>query len=380
MLGKHIISMSKKNILLVSNAFYPEISPRSFRATELAKEFYRQGHKVTVISKYRDHDYSSFLQAYPIGFKMWKKSMFMTIPQVKARGLNFLVKGFFRALSILFEYPAILDMFQVKRMLKHEKDYDLMISFAVPFPVHWGVARSRNRNHRIADKWVADCGDPFMFARLDTFRKPFYFKPLELSFCRKCDYISIPFKQLDQQFYPQFKAKMRVIPQGFNFNEIRLDKTIENTNKPVFMFAGSVIPGLRDLNMFLDFLCSYPKDFLFVVYTNQREYFANYKKNLGAKLEIRGYIDRISLIYEMSKANFLINVDTVHDTENNVEAIPSKLIDYALSERPILNLNSAGLDKENTLRFLQGDYTGRRIINKDNFNITTVAHSFLHLL
>jgi len=35
-------------ILIVSNAFYPEISPRSFRTTELAKELSRQGHKDTL--------------------------------------------------------------------------------------------------------------------------------------------------------------------------------------------------------------------------------------------------------------------------------------------------------------------------------------------
>ena len=51
----------KKKILLVSNGFYPEISPRSYRATELAKEFYRQGHEVTVITKYRDYNYIDFL-------------------------------------------------------------------------------------------------------------------------------------------------------------------------------------------------------------------------------------------------------------------------------------------------------------------------------
>ena len=51
---------------------------------------------------------------------------------------------------------------------------------------------------------------------------------------------------------------------------------------------------------------------------------------LGEKLLINGYIDRLSLIFEMSKADFLVNVDTIHDNNSNVEAVPSKLIDYAL--------------------------------------------------
>ena len=46
--------MISKKILLVSNGFYPEISPRSFRATELAKELVRQGHSVKVTTHPRE--------------------------------------------------------------------------------------------------------------------------------------------------------------------------------------------------------------------------------------------------------------------------------------------------------------------------------------
>ncbi len=371
--------IEKKKILLVSSAFYPEISPRSFRATELAKEFCREGYDVTVISKYRNFDYTPFLNDYPISFRMWKKPLFSAIPSSKVKSIAFLNRGFIRLLSIIFEYPAILEMFKVRRMLKREKEYDLMISFAVPFPVHWGVAWSRTNKRRIAEKWIADCGDPYMFARLDTFRKPFYFKYFELNFCRKCDFIAIPFIELQEQFYPQFKPKMKAIPQGFNFNEIRLHKGSINNDIPLFIFAGTVIPGLRDLTLFLDFISSLSKDFQFIVFTNQNEYYSGHKEVLGKKLELRGYVDRLSLIYEMSKADFLVNVDTVHDSSNNIEAIPSKLIDYALSGRPILNLNSANLDVENVLRFLDRDYSGRRMVNKSNFDIKAVAAKFLDL-
>jgi len=53
-------------------------------------------------------------------------------------------------------------MFKVRKILKYEKDYDLMISFAVPYPIHWGVAWSITKKHKISEVWVADCGDPYM--------------------------------------------------------------------------------------------------------------------------------------------------------------------------------------------------------------------------
>ncbi len=372
--------MNRRKILLVSNGFYPEISPRSFRATELAKEFYRQGHDVTVISKYRSHDYTGFLEAYPITFKMWERYRFPDLNAGKPKLLSFLARIVSRLLLLLFEYPGIEDMFRVRKVLRGEEGYDLMISFAVPFPVHWGVSRALSRNHKKAGIWIADCGDPFMFSRLETFRKPFYFKYMEVDFCKKCDYLAVPFEDMRVQFYPQFHSKIKVIPQGFDFNEIRLYNGPGNNGKPVFMFAGSTIPGKRDLSAFLEFLSSFPGHFLFVIYTNQKERFEKFSLTLGEKLEIREYIDRLSLLFEMSKADFLVNVDTVLDSNSNIEAVPSKLIDYALTNRPILNISSSSPDEEMIQEFLEGNYSRQRMIDKANYDIRTVSRKFLELI
>lgn len=370
----------RKKILLVSNGFYPELSPRSFRATELTKEFTRQGHDVTVISKFRDYNYSEFLTLYPITFRMWAKSRLPSLPQFKQKPFVILGKVISRLLSVLFEYPHIVEMLQVKNMLKLEHGYDLMISFAVPYPIHWGVARARSTKRPIAKTWIADCGDPYMFAQLDTFKKPFYFKYLELYFCRKCDYISIPFKEMKFQFFREFIPKITVIPQGFDLNEIHLYEGQRNNCKPVFIFAGSIIPGKRDLALFLEFLASLTIDFLFIVYTNKKEWFTKYKVALGEKLELHEYIERLSLLYEMSKADFLVNVDTVYDNPSNTEAIPSKLIDYALTNRPILNINSAHLDKDMVLEFLNHNYSKQRVIEKSVYDIRKVSTQFLELV
>ena len=367
--------MNKKRILLVSSAFYPEISPRSFRATELAKEFCRQGHEVTVITRKRDFDYSSFLDEFPVELKMWHDPSLFNLPNSKIK----IVKLFSKILTRIIEFPNILFMNKVKKMLEKEQGYDLMISFAVPHPVHWGVAKVHPVKKQISKVWVADCGDPYMLSRFDSFPKPFYFKRYEMDFCEKCDHITVPFIDLRKQFYPQFSDKIVEIPQGFNFDEIKISDTKHDNKAPVFIYAGSVIPGIRDLDNLLDFLKTYDKEFLFIVYTNQFGYYKKYKEILGEKLQIKGFIDRLSLIYEMSKADFLVNVDTVHDNKDNTEAIPSKLIDYALSGRPILNINSADLDKDNLIRFLNKDYSGRRMINKNNYDIKKVAKSFLDL-
>jgi hypothetical protein len=369
---------NSKKILLVSSAFYPENSPRSFRATELAKAFYKLGHDITVLTQFREYDYSQFLGDHQVKLTMLHKPILPSVPDISLRPFSFILRGFKRILTLLFEYPEIEGMYWIRKSLKKETGFDLMISFAVPFHVHWGVAWARKEN-RIAKIWIADCGDPYMFARLDRFKKPFYFKYLEMMFCRGCDFISVPFVEMQKQFYPQFNSKIKVIPQGFNFKEVILCNERPHSNSILFVFAGSIIPGKRDLTQLLIFLASVEYDFVFRIYTEQKEFFLKHKNSLEKKLEILDYIDRLSLIYEMSKCDFLVNVDTSLDDSENVEAVPSKLIDYALSGRPILNINSVRLDEAKVIAFLNKDYTRQRIIDLSKHDIITVSHQFLEL-
>ena len=74
----------------------------------------------------------------------------------------------------------------------HETGYDLLISVAVPYPIHWGIARIRTKGNKMGKIWVADCGDPYYGCKTDSFKKMFYFKYIEKWFCRKTDYISVP--------------------------------------------------------------------------------------------------------------------------------------------------------------------------------------------
>jgi hypothetical protein len=365
----------KKKILLVSNGFYPEISPRSYRATELAKEFCKQGHEVTVISKYRDFDYTEFLLEYPIKFKMWKKQVLPEVRDFKLWPFSSLSRITKRLLLLLFEYPGIEEMFHVKRILKNETGYDLMISFAVPYPVHWGVAWARSQNHLVALKWVADCGDPYMGDILDTFRKMFYFSYLEKWFCRKADYISVPIQGAVNGYYPEFNPKIRIISQGFDFN--LNEKTIEHpaNEVPTFAYAGGFLPGTRDPRPLLDYLKTLNLPFKFLVYTNNPDLLNEYKQILNEKLQISQYIPRSSLMKVLSKMDFLINFDN-----NTTLNSPSKLIDYVIAGKPVLNI-SRDFNGEILSSFLKGDYTCRmQLPDPKQYHIKTISKCFLDLL
>jgi len=369
-----MITTSKK-ILLVSSAFYPEVSPRSFRATELAKEFCRQGHMVTVISKFRDHNYTNFLKEYPIKFKMWTKPVFPKLPEFRQKHLSFFSRGISRLLAVYFEYPAIEELFKIKRMLKKESDYDLMISFAVPYTTHWGVAWAMTMKNLIAETWVADCGDPYMGDRLDSFRKPFYFGSMEKWFCRKANYISIPVESARFGYYSEFHHKIKIIPQGFDF-DLTVNQDVYYENEiPEFAYAGGFLKGIRDPELLMQFLIKITIPFKFYVFTDNPDLLNKYSLPLKGKLMVSAYVARNELMKTLLKMDFLINFDN-----NTTLNVPSKLIDYAIVNRPVLNIDK-NFSFEKLLAFLTKDYSGRMILpNPEKYHIKHVSQQFIELL
>jgi hypothetical protein len=365
----------KKCILLVSSAFYPEISPRSFRATELAKEFFRQGHSVVVISKFRDYDYTDFLNEFNVTLKMWSKPHFVKIPEFRRNPLSIICRVVSRLMRTVFEYPGIEEMFKVRKLLKNESLYDLMISFAVPYPIHWGTAWSRSKKNKIAKVWVADCGDPYMGDVLDSFRKPFYFRYLEKWFCRKAEFITIPVENAISGYYPEFHYKMRVIPQGFDFD---ISKTVANHHEnaiPTFAYAGGFLPGARDPRPFLKYLETVEMPFRFLVFTNNSDLISDYIEKLNGKLVISNYIPRPTLIKILPEMDFLINFDN-----NTLLNSPSKLIDYAIVGRPVLNISNT-FYPENVQAFLKADYRNKMSLpDPERYHIRNVSMLFLNLL
>lgn len=366
---------NKMRILIVSAFFYPQNSPRAHRATELAKEFARQGHQVKVLTVFENEDYVKLASEFGISFANLGKRKWKSIEFGNSKAGFFFSRVLFRLLSLGFEFPDIELAFLVKNALKKENNYDLMISSAVPYPVHWGVAAARKKNHRISKVWVADCGDPYMGCETDSFRKLFYFKYIEKWFMRKADFISIPVVSAMEGYYSEFHHKIKIIPQGFRIEPINgADQPVVNAI-PTFAYAGGFIPNIRDPRPFLDYLVKCDKEFKFIIFTNTMELIKPYKSILNGKLEVRSYLPRTQLLEYLVKMDFLVNFDN-----NTGVQLPSKLIDYALVKRPILNIKSQP-DKEIIDEFLGGDY-GRKlqIPNVEQYNIKNVACQFTDIL
>lgn len=364
-------------ILLISQSFYPKKSPRSYRTTELAKEFHRQGHDVTILSNIdlsaiKKNEYLSKLN-----FIQLDNSNIDEKPELPG---NKILKFFKllkkRILDQFFYYPQILQVNEVFRSLNKLDGYDILISIASPHTIHWGVDKTFKKGYKPAKLWIADCGDPFMFAENLQYKRPFYFSFFEKSFCKNTDYITVPAKQAIEGYYPEFRHKIKIIPQGFNFNEIKIDQS-KKTNKDIieFAYAGSMNIKRRNPTELIDYLISKNINFRFYLFSKDYKLIKSYNKKYPDKIILSDYVERIELLFFLSKLDFVVNFQNLGENQ-----IPSKLIDYAIIKKPILNIKFNNLNTVLVDEFISGNYENALLVeNIDQYRIENVASNFLNL-
>lgn len=367
--------MAKSKILIVSASFYPDNTPRSFRTTELAKEFSRMGLAVTILTPLNPTVHDAFGKRFGFTIKDLGKRKFSGI-KIEGKGL---IRIFRRLLSrfllMMFEYPNIELVWMVKNALRDEEGYDLLISVAIPYPIHWGVASVRSESHKIARVWVADCGDPYVGRENDSFRVPFYFKFIERWFMRKADFISVPTEGSIEGYLPEFHSKIVVIPQGFNFSEYEFDKYILENHCPTFAYAGMLIPGRRDPTELIEFLEKEDRDFIFHIYTKTPQHVPLIKGNARKKILIHDPVPREKLLPILSKMDFLVNFENI-----GTKQTPSKIIDYLILNKPILSIKTGGLRTDLVREFLACNYEGKLVVeDTDQYKIENVCKKFIQL-
>lgn len=363
-------------VLVISQHIFPIQTPRAHRTTELIKELARIGHEVTVYAVLGKYNYSGFEKEYSISVKnipiRYQKHPYNSDGDGK-RTLIDKIMG--KMLGKTFEFPNIEFMYRVPEIIQKEEKSDVLITIADPHQIHWGAAKERQKGSvKFPKVWIADCGDPFMNNGKST-RHQSKFARFEKLFGKYCDYITVPVEEAKNGYYPEFRDKIRVIPQGFQF-DLPL-KSSEPTNEIVtFAYAGTFYKDIRNPEKFLDILAAHKGNFKFVIYTLFTELITPFKEKLGSRLEIRTPLKREELIEELKQMDFLVNIENV----NSPTQIPSKLIDYAISGRPILSVNPVQPDKSMIEQFLNRDYSNQLIVpNIEQYRISNVTDKFIEL-
>ncbi len=370
------MSLGLQNILIISQTIFPRESPRANRATELAKELARQGHSITLYAVLGSYNYDKFETEFNIKVKDIGKLYLSNVSSSDGLKQKVFVEKF---LSKIFRgslmYPDIELMFRIPNIIKNETKKDLIITIAQPHSIHWGLALAKYLYpKKNSFTWVADCGDPFMGN--EVVRPPFfYFKYLEKWFCESADYISIPVEGAKAAYYNEFRYKVRVIPQGFQFSSIK--QYIESRNNPVptFAFAGLLFKGSRDPSQLLKYLSTLDLNFKFYIFSNNSNLITPHLKGLEDKVVHSKYIPRNKLLSVLGKMDFLLNFEN----QTNVQS-PSKLIEYAILEKPILSINNNSFSRDKIDQFLEGNYSNQKEMrNIEQYNIENISKEFTSL-
>lgn len=352
-------------------------TPRANRATELARYFARQGHETILYGVLGNYDYSIDESMCGIKVKNLGPMLFSTFtcdPNCRR------TKVWQKVLSILLgrflEFPDIELSFRTRNTIKRENAVDLLITVATPYPIHWGAAwAKKNMQKEFPKVWVSDCGDPYMGNSVHK-KHPFYFQYIENFWGKQTDYIAIPIEKGRIGYSDLVQEKIRVIPQGFNMSNTGFVSAYQKNAIPTFAYAGMCYRDYRDPTQFLRYLSGLRGDFVFHVYTRAKAFFVPYQEVLGRRLVLHDYVPRQKLLSELSQMDFLINL------KNNSEVqAPSKLIDYAVTGRPILDVSSSFTEMNSFVEFCAETYTHQHPpIDLSLFDIENVGKKFLDIV
>lgn len=389
--------------------FPPVINPRAFRVLELARYFARIGHEVTLFVPDWRHDYTSLEQENGFHVRKVEPGFWLNrydrlaakgyLPEDQSKSaesqkktasaqadarpgksswLNevktFFVQTFYMG-GFSFEYFRPL----ARAINDPATRYDLFISVALPMSPHLGTALAHRKNRSLAKVLVAEYGDPYSFNT--EIRPPFFHRWLERWMLKSFDYITVPIQKAMPAFLP-FKAadKIKVIPQGIDFSRIKTG-TYKKNPVSTFIYAGNFYQDIRNPKELISFLLKKKAGFRFLIYTNTADL-----KNMSLiqdligedpRFEVHPLIPREACIFEMSQADFLVNIENTTTAQQ-----PSKLIDYYLAARPIFTYKPGNFDPDMFDPFLQGDFLHdiRDSIKIDAFSIEKVGEAFLQLL
>lgn len=364
-------------IHIITGHFHPQIHPRAFRARELALEFACRGHNVTVSNCWtiKNFDYQKYSSdnsikinniglfetelsdaGVNVGKKTWLKSK-----------MNFL-KEYLFAGSVLFRARTLASRLEI------DEDTDMIISLSTPFTCLLGLSRYLKKSQKQFFA-VGDSGDPFYYSKQVS--KAPWFKPLERDVYKQFDYLCIPTENAISLYSPLLPIeKIKIIPQGFRMDNLKLyDGVFGNPIK--FAYAGVFYWDIRNPTFLFEYLNTLHIDFKFHLYMraadSRIEELLKDKPELKKKISVQS-LPHDELIYELSKMDFLINIENVSNTQ-----MPSKLIDYGMSGRPIYSCKKETFSTDIFNDFLNRKYDKKYQIDIEQYDIRNIADQFLAL-
>ena len=192
------------------------------------------------------------------------------------------------------------------------------------------------------------------------------------------DYVTVRLEAVIPAFaHYKERDKIKVVSQGYDFGQISLPEYHKNP-VPTFAFAGRFYRHIRNPYQFFEYLRNLSGAFKFYLYLDKdsQKMVEPYLQDIKDKVQVHDFVPREVLLPKLAKMDFLLNFVNA----GRPHQLPSKIIDYAFTGRPILNISCEQFKAETFKNFLQGRYEEALQVNWQQHDIRVIADKFLALV
>jgi glycosyltransferase involved in cell wall biosynthesis len=363
-------------VLIISFQYWPALNARAFRWTALAEDWARKGRDVHVVcARLPDRpavEVVNGVKLHRVGNAWIERLRGAGVPianngtTAKRNAIRRVVTAAARAIWHAIYWPdtSCTWYFAARgkaRELVAALAPEAVVSVSPAFTAV-AVGRTLAAGKPKRFHWLIDLGDPFSFAEEAPPNNLRLYRRLNVRFERGCfaaaDSVSVTTGDTRDRYaalFPESAHKIAVIPPLVALPEA--GSGIENglrSDRRRLAFLGRLYPTIRRPDFLLALFAAfaegpggerYELHFYGETWECQAS-FAPYGHMLGRNLFLHGPVPRDRAASAMRSADFLINIG--NDTRYQ---LPSKIVEYAMTGRPILNL--APRPDDSSARFLE---------------------------
>lgn len=370
-------------ILILSYSYNPALTPRAFRWTAMADWLAAQGHNVEVICSksagLADFQIMADVRVHRVGgsmrasLKNWlhrKPAITSAIP-ITVNTSPAMRSGLARAMKQVYAltlkkimWPDFAGFWyfhalRKAKMLVENNSFDAIVSVSVPFTGHLvGLALQKKYGIR----WLADIGDPFSFMTETPVNNHWLFHKLnyysESKVLERASVISVTTEGTKTEYCKHFphvaSGKISVIPPLFAIAEqpVAPQPFFKSNTKIRLVFAGTLYSRIRNPAALLNFFKSMLDEPIgerlelhFFGAINDCEFcFEKFSSLIGTKIFLHGLVAREEALRAMKEATILVNLGN-----GTAYQLPSKVVEYVMLAKPVLNISPIELDSSQDL-------------------------------
>ena len=375
-------------VLIICHSYAPQNDPRALRWTALSEEWIKSGFEVHVLTAkpvgQATHEMRNGVSVHRVGWrafnvlKQWatepsapqeleKRSHAALLAGTRTReySLATVLRKTLREIydltwKQLFWPDAtclwILPAARYARRLSSEHKFDVLVSVSHPFSGHVVGLLVRRGRPRLA--WLADSGDPFAFSKESApnnfrlwERMNFWIEKKVINAAAAFSVTTEETAKLYRHYFPENANKMIVIPpllQSSLQDAISTTGSIPKHDDIVMLFVGmfyktvrrpepllelfeAILSNLQNVNEALKLQIIGPVDIVAEALQKM--------PSLNDKVILLGKMPHDKAVKAMLSADCLVNVGNSTHYQ-----LPSKIIEYMATGKPILNISSISND------------------------------------